>query len=85
MSIAPTARRIETWGSRTTDNIPVTMLRPGDLVFDTDGMAHPLASVDAGTDSSVWVQRQDLPYVEHLTGTILIARRQRVAEPHFDR
>ena len=76
MSIAPTAYRIETWGdSLATTVIPVTQLRPGDLVFDTEGMAHPLASVDVGTDATVWIQRKDLPYVEHLTGAICIAGR----------
>lgn len=75
MTIAPTAYRIEGWsldGRATT--IPVTQLRPGDLVFDTEGLAHPLASVDRGIDSTVWIHRQDLTYVEHLTGSILIVR-----------
>ena len=80
MSIAPTAYRIETWGdSRGAGVIPVTQLRPGDVVFDTEGMTHPLASVDLGTDSTVWIQRNDLPYVEHLTGAIFVARRQAAA------
>jgi hypothetical protein len=81
MSIAPTAYRIESWGdSRGTSVIPVTQLRPGDLVFDTEGIAHPVAFADPGTDSTVWIQRTDLPYVEHLTGAIVIARRQVLAE-----
>jgi hypothetical protein len=54
--------------------IPVTQLRPGDHVFDTAGMDHPLASVELGIDATVWIQRNDLPCVEHLTGAILVAR-----------
>lgn len=75
MSIAPTAYRVETRAcSREVSVIPVTQLRPGDLVFDTEGIDHPLASVGLGMDATVWIQRSDLPYVEHLTGAILVAR-----------
>ena len=75
MSIAPTAYRVEAHTpSRAVRLIPVTQLAPGDLVFDTDGMTHPLVSVEPGMDSTVWIQRNDLPYVEHLTGAILVAR-----------
>ena len=77
MSIAPTAYRVETQAyAREVSVIPVTQLRPGDLVFDTEGMDHPLASVGLGMDGTVWIQRNDLPYVEHLTGAILVARPQ---------
>jgi hypothetical protein len=86
MSIAPTAYRIETQAHwRSVSVIPVTQLRPGDLVFDTEGMGHPLASVELGMDSSVWIQRNDLPYVEHLTGAILVARPHELAGPPCDR
>ena len=75
MSIAPTAYRVETQSHPFgVSVVPVTHLSPGDLVFDTDGMTHPLASVEVGMDSTVWIQRKDLPYVEHLTGAILVAR-----------
>ena len=75
MSIAPTAYRVETQAhSREVSVIPVTQLRPGDHVFDREGMDHPLASVELGMDATVWIQRNDLPYVEHLTGAILVAR-----------
>jgi len=75
MSIAPTAYRIESCAqSGGTSVIPVTQLRTGDLVFDREGMGHPLASVDVGADSTAWIQRNDLPYVEHLSGEIIVRR-----------
>jgi hypothetical protein len=75
MSIAPTAYRVEAQAhSRDVSVSPVTQLRPGDHVFDTEGMDHPLASVGLGIDATVWIQRNDLPYVEHLAGSILVAR-----------
>lgn len=76
MSIAPTAYRIEgcSLAGRATA-IPVTQLQAGDLVFDVDGLVHPLASVETGLDSTAWIHRQDLGYVEHLTGTIVVIRR----------
>jgi hypothetical protein len=37
-------------------------------------MHHPLSSVEQGMDSTVWIQRSDLSYVEHLIGSILVAR-----------
>ncbi|MBC9822820.1 hypothetical protein [Terrabacter sp. MAHUQ-38] len=75
MSIAPTAYRVESHAqSLGVSVVPVTQLSRGDLVFDTDGMTHSLVSVELGMDSTVWIQRSDLPYVEHLTGAILVAR-----------
>ena len=75
MSIAPTACRVETRAhSGECRVIPVTELRPGDHVFDREGMDHPLVSVELGMDATVWIQRNDLPYVEHLTGAILVVR-----------
>jgi hypothetical protein len=75
MSIAPTAYRVETHApALDVSVVPVTELSVGDLVFDTEGIAHALVSVEVGMNSTVWIQRVDLPYVEHVTGAILVAR-----------
>ena len=82
MSIAPTAHRVE--GSPLAGRatiIPVTRLRRGDLVFDTDGIEHPIVTVAAGSASTVWIQRSDLTYAEHLAGSILAVSAHRPSQP----
>jgi hypothetical protein len=55
-------------------SVPVAELKVGDLVFDVEGATRRLASVRRSSDSSVWIQRSDLNYVEHLSGVILVIR-----------
>ena len=75
MSAAHTAQRIEMPTiSANVRRVPVTELAVGDLVFDVEGATRRLSSVNRGHGSSVWIQRSDLNYVEHLSGMILVVR-----------
>ena len=75
MATAHTAYRVERWSSDpSTVLLPVTQLRAGDLVFDTDGFLHPVASAEDGSAGSMWIQRRDLNYREHLSGQITVVR-----------
>lgn len=71
-----TAYRVEPWLACMTpaEMVPVSQLRPGDLVFDTQGDPHPLILADRGSAGSMWIQRRDLDYAEHLQGEITIVR-----------
>lgn len=70
-----TAHRVERWcADSATVLVPVAQLHAGDLVFDTEGFPHPLAMAEGGSSGSIWIQRCDLNYVEHLTGQIMVVR-----------
>lgn len=71
-----TAHRVEIWPEgMSAERVPVSQLRPGDLVFDTQGDLHPLILADRGSGGSIWIQRRDLDYAEHLQGEITVVRR----------
>ena len=75
MNPTATAHRAECLqGNRATETIPVTQLRPGDLVFDIQGDLHALVSAERGSAGSMWIQRHDLNHVEHLVGRIMVVR-----------
>jgi len=75
MSAAHTAYRLEMpTVSANAVRVPVTELEVGDLVFDVEGATRRLSSVRPGNDASVWIQRSDLNFVEHLRGMILVIR-----------
>ena len=75
MTTAPTAHRVERWpADPSAVMVPVTQLRSGDLVFDTEGFLHPVSSAEGGSAGSMWIQRRDLNYVEHLNGQIMVVR-----------
>lgn len=75
MAMAPTAHRVERWCvDLATMLVPVAQLHAGDLVFDAEGLPHPLARAEVGSSGSMWIQRCDLNYGEHLTGQIMVVR-----------
>jgi hypothetical protein len=73
MSAAPTAQRVERGAlAPGAVEVRVTQLRAGDVVFDVQGLSHRLMSVRPGSAATVWIQRDDLNYVEHLSGGIIV-------------
>ena len=82
MTSVATAHRVEALtGGLTADLLPVSQLRPGDRVFDLQGDLHPLVSVEPGSAGSVWIQRRDLNFAEHLVGRIMVVRAVRAHSP----
>jgi hypothetical protein len=75
MPASSTARRAERLATEPNASlVPVAALRPGDFVADMEGDLHPLATVSPAHDGSVWIQRKDLDYREHVHGSMTVVR-----------